>query len=41
MKNLKDQLEEQKEKAKTLSNAEKLKKSIEKKLKHVNKPIKK
>lgn len=41
MKNLKDQLEEQKEKAKALPNAERLKKSIEQKLKHVNKPIKK
>lgn len=40
MKNLKDQLEEAKKKADKIPN-EKLRKSIEEKLKHVNKPIKK
>lgn len=40
MKNLKDQLEEAKKKADKIPN-DKLRKSIEDKLKHVNKPIKK
>lgn len=41
MKPLKEQLDNAREKAKDLPNADKLKKSIEEKLKHVNKPIKK
>lgn len=40
MKNLKEQLDEQKKKADKIPN-EKLRKSIEEKQKHINKPIKK